>query len=237
MSNSVPSGSTIFTSKPHGKPGDPILFSPGGSGLENMLPPSLEPIAWINNKRKLCQKLAMQRRRQRRGRRPQEANPLESWSTLVRFGDHSNRATGRRWSAQSRTTCTGVVQPVPELADAEAMRHHYRSSTQQGRNQRYALGVDVIKRKHQQGAVRGSQLMRSHRISAPAKIVRCVCTAALGCPVLPDVYISSATSSAEGTAGRERPRRVRCRRFSSEAIDFSRNHAYRPAHLRHHLGR
>ena len=37
-----------LVSKPQGSPGDPILFSPGGTGLEKMLPHSLEPMAWIS---------------------------------------------------------------------------------------------------------------------------------------------------------------------------------------------
>ena len=43
--NSSPSRPTIRISKPHGKPGEPILFTPGGTGFEKRLPASDDPIA------------------------------------------------------------------------------------------------------------------------------------------------------------------------------------------------
>jgi len=43
--NSSPARLTILVSKPHGKPGDPILFVPGGTGFEKTLPASDDPIA------------------------------------------------------------------------------------------------------------------------------------------------------------------------------------------------
>src|SRR5208283_1167227 len=47
--NSTPSRPTILASKPQGKPAEPILFSPGGSGLEKTFAASVEPMAWIRS--------------------------------------------------------------------------------------------------------------------------------------------------------------------------------------------